>query len=65
MNGKGKPIPVEMVLDDLTKTEMALPKTMMVRRLEIRIAEKTDGHPQKNAVGFAEVELRYEKKKRR
>jgi hypothetical protein len=56
INPRGVPRVLEMEPDDLRKTEWVFPKPMVVRRITLRVLDRTAESAQ-DAVGFAEVEL--------
>ncbi|MDP6408766.1 MAG: hypothetical protein QGI46_05270 [Planctomycetota bacterium] len=56
LNPRGVPRVIEMELDDLRKTEWVFPKPTIVRRIGLRVLDRTAASGA-DAVGFAEVEL--------
>lgn len=56
VNGKS-PRVIDVVPDDRRKTVFALQSPTLIRKLDLKIVSRSSGHPTKNAVGFAEIEL--------
>ncbi|MDP6539768.1 MAG: hypothetical protein QF903_00480 [Planctomycetota bacterium] len=56
LNPRGVPHVIEMEPDDLRKTEWVFPKPTIVRRIGLRVLDRT-ATSKADAVGFAEVEL--------
>jgi hypothetical protein len=59
INKQEVPITVEMDPDEVKKTLVALPRTGVLRQLELRIVGRTAGKKHPGCVGLAEVELQY------
>ncbi|KAA3614511.1 MAG: hypothetical protein DWQ01_02065 [Planctomycetota bacterium] len=61
LNGKGKPIRIEMDADPNRKTVWLLEKPAQIRSLTLQVEEIGEVKGQKSAVGLAEVELQLQR----
>jgi len=65
LNKADQGITLNLAEDELVKTIVELPKTGMVRSLEVRILERVTGAKHPGRVGFAEVELYFQQSGKR